>query len=381
MVHGRIETTPAEQMRELRKARDRYAALAEKLHESTGLELDPEKKLALEQDARRILHAYEKSIANSEVRLSSMGKTHRFARPSLGARTWLAIFMVISLIEGGLLLAYFRPALIAPLAQFLGGRSARAPSVPVAALPRPAIQPQASAPAIAEAGAQQTAPPPKPIARPELPPAAPRPVAPPPPTIAAPRPTAPPPSTFAAAPPPTIAAAPRPLPPPPAPYPIVPPQAPPPLAATTSAPPAPNPIVPPQAPPPVAAATPAPPPLAAAAPPPLPQPQPPLATAPAAVLPPPTRLEPIAGTHTPPPYPAESKRLGETGSTRMRLAISAQGAASECTIARSSGSERLDTAACDHVRGHWRWKPATQGGQPVAAGTEVTIVWNLKNAP
>ena len=366
MVHGRIETTPAEQMRELRKARDRYAALAEKLHESTGPELDPEKKLALEQDARRILHAYEKSIANSEVRLSSMGKTHRFARPSLGVRTWLAIFMVISLIEGGLLLAYFRPALFAPLTQFLGGKSARAPSVPVAALPRPAIQPQAPVPAIAEPRAQQAAPPPRRVARPEPPHAAPRPVAPPAPTIAAPKPVAPPPPTIAA---------PRPTAPPPsAPNPIVPPQAPPPVAATIPAP------------PPIAATTPAPPPLAAATPPPLPQPQPvlpppPLAAAPAAVLPPPTRLEPVAGTHTPPPYPAESKRLGETGTTKMRLAISAQGAASECTITRSSGSERLDTAACDHVRGHWRWKPATQGGQPVAASTEVTIVWNLKNAP
>jgi protein TonB len=127
----------------------------------------------------------------------------------------------------------------------------------------------------------------------------------------------------------------------------------------------------PQAPP-VAPAAQTPPPVAATA----PAPQPNIAAA----VPPPTRLEPIAGTHTPPPYPAASKNLGETGSSRMRLAISAQGAVAECAIAKSSGSERLDEAACNYVRQNWRWKPATQGGQPVATNTTVTIIWNLRSA-
>jgi protein TonB len=100
----------------------------------------------------------------------------------------------------------------------------------------------------------------------------------------------------------------------------------------------------------------------------------------AAAVPPPTRLEPIAGTHTAPPYPAASTHLGETGATQIRLAISALGAVAECRIVKSSGSERLDTAACSHVQQYWRWKPATQGGQPVAASTQVTIVWNLRSA-
>src|ERR1019366_9744831 len=111
MVHGRIETTPAEQLMGLRETRDRYAALADQLRKSTDPLLDPEKKLAEERNARRIVNAYEKSIANSIARMSALGQTHRVTRPSLGARTWLAIFIMISAIEGALLLNYFRPAI------------------------------------------------------------------------------------------------------------------------------------------------------------------------------------------------------------------------------------------------------------------------------
>ena len=64
----------------------------------------------------------------------------------------------------------------------------------------------------------------------------------------------------------------------------------------------------------------------------------------------------------------------------MRLAISPLGAASACEIVKSAGSDQLDAAACSYVQRIWRWKPATEDGQPVAASTEVTIVWNLLTA-
>jgi protein TonB len=91
-----------------------------------------------------------------------------------------------------------------------------------------------------------------------------------------------------------------------------------------------------------------------------------------------TRPEAIAGTHTLPPYPGESKRMGESGKTQMKVTISPQGAATECTILIPSGSARLDAAACNHVETIWRWKPATRDGEPVAATAAVTVVWSLQ---
>lgn len=140
-------------------------------------------------------------------------------------------------------------------------------------------------------------------------------------------------------------------------------------------------IAPPPAPvtePPPVAATPAPslpaPTVAAATP-----ATPPQTQAPAApVL---TRPQAIAGTHTLPPYPVESKRRGESGKTQMQVAVSIQGTASGCTVVNSSGSARLDAAACNHVEARWRWKPATRDGQPVAATTAVTVVWSLLQVP
>jgi hypothetical protein len=47
---------------------------------------------------------------------------------------------------------------------------------------------------------------------------------------------------------------------------------------------------------------------------------------------------------------------------------------------KTSGSERLDTAACSFVQEHWRWKPPTREGQPIAANERVSVVWNLEGA-
>jgi protein TonB len=145
-----------------------------------------------------------------------------------------------------------------------------------------------------------------------------------------------------------------------------------------------------QPPPPAAAATPPPSapiititetPLAPIAPPPV------AATAPSPVAPSQTqaaapvltRPEAIAGTHSLPPYPPESKRMGESGKTLMKVTISPQGTASECMVITTSGSGRLDAAACNHVATRWRWKPATRDGAPVATTTAVTVVWSLQS--
>lgn len=91
-------------------------------------------------------------------------------------------------------------------------------------------------------------------------------------------------------------------------------------------------------------------------------------------------LRPIMRTHTQPPYPPISVRLGEQGTTLIEVNINTEGTVSECRVVKGSGSERLDNAACDWVKGHWRWQPPTLNGQPTAAKTEIQYTWNLKDA-
>src|SRR3954464_6293636 len=150
----------------------------------------------------------------------------------------------------------------------------------------------------------------------------------------------------------------------------LPPKAPPPPPPDEIKPPPPVAIVPlisiaPEAPPPVTVApkAPPPPPKAAEAPPP----------------PPPTELKQIARTHTQPPYPSISVRLGEQGTSSLLVSINTEGSVTDCKVTKSSGSERLDTAACDYVKAHYKWQPPTQLGKPVTAQTALNIVWNLKD--
>jgi protein TonB len=156
----------------------------------------------------------------------------------------------------------------------------------------------------------------------------------------------------------------------------VPPKAPPPPPPKFEKPP--PPFVPPpefnietQAPPPRAiVATPTPPPA-----PPPPRPAPP-APPPAPPAPP----EIIAATHTQPPYPTISQRLGEQGTTLLNILVDEGGRAAEATVATSSGSNRLDEAAINYVKQRYRWKPATRDGKPVATRIQLRIVWSLKDA-
>jgi protein TonB len=149
----------------------------------------------------------------------------------------------------------------------------------------------------------------------------------------------------------------------------VPPKAPPPPPPDLAKPPPPVAIVPE-----FSVAAEAPPPITTVKTPPAP---PPKAAPPAAA---PTQLESIARTHTKPPYPTISQRLGEQGTSQMEVAINKEGSVDACKIIKSSGSERLDTAACNYVKDHWRWKPPTQNGQAVAVNANVSMVWNLKDA-
>jgi len=118
MMQGRREMSSAEQLVELRKARDRYKALADRFREEGNALAgrverhgDPvtvmQEKLAHERDARRIANAYEKSIANIEVSSSLMrqAQTTTPRLQSIGTRPALLAVFLITAALGTLIIA------------------------------------------------------------------------------------------------------------------------------------------------------------------------------------------------------------------------------------------------------------------------------------
>jgi periplasmic protein TonB len=117
-------------------------------------------------------------------------------------------------------------------------------------------------------------------------------------------------------------------------------------------------------------------------------PPPPVTTVAKAPPPPPPKavvassdpLRPVMRTHTLPPYPPISVRLNEQGTTLMEVHITTEGNVDDCKVAQTSSSERLDQAACEYVKSHWRWQPPTNQGTPTAVSTRVSVKWDLKDA-
>ncbi len=64
-----------------------------------------------------------------------------------------------------------------------------------------------------------------------------------------------------------------------------------------------------------------------------------------------------------PPYPTVSKRLGEEGTSVVRIYVGADGLPQRAELRSSSGFERLDAAALAAVM-KWRFKPGTRAGVP-----------------
>lgn len=87
----------------------------------------------------------------------------------------------------------------------------------------------------------------------------------------------------------------------------------------------------------------------------------------------------IESTHTKPPYPPISARLGEHGTVLMMVTIGTDGSVLNVTIQKSSGYSRLDDAAKNWVKDHWRYNPATQNGKPIVSRTLVRYTFDLNN--
>ncbi len=88
---------------------------------------------------------------------------------------------------------------------------------------------------------------------------------------------------------------------------------------------------------------------------------------------------PMMSTHVMPPYPPVSIRLGEEGTTRLRVTVGDDGVPTDAVVDQTSGSQRLDDAAASFVKSAWRWEPIVNFcGAPVDLGVSVT--WHLKPA-
>jgi Ca-activated chloride channel family protein len=78
-------------------------------------------------------------------------------------------------------------------------------------------------------------------------------------------------------------------------------------------------------------------------------------------------------------YPPESVRLQEQGTVKVRYLVGVNGQVGRCEVAVSSGTPRLDDAACNMVTQRWRFTPATLlGGGPIAVWQEANIAFALR---
>jgi protein TonB len=78
----------------------------------------------------------------------------------------------------------------------------------------------------------------------------------------------------------------------------------------------------------------------------------------------------------PPRYPPISRRLGEQGTTRLRVCVAVDGKPTSVDLQSTSGFDRLDDAARESVRS-WTFVPARRGSEPVADCVVVPIRWRL----
>ncbi len=95
-----------------------------------------------------------------------------------------------------------------------------------------------------------------------------------------------------------------------------------------------------------------------------------------------TRAEPIARTFEvrEDDYPPASIRAEEEGRTGVSVVVGTDGRVKACEVVSSSGFPRLDARACEIAQRRWRFKPATEDGQPVEDRVRRTYVWQLQDA-
>ncbi len=75
-------------------------------------------------------------------------------------------------------------------------------------------------------------------------------------------------------------------------------------------------------------------------------------------------------------YPFFARIFGDEGATELSFQVLADGTVSTIKIAKTSGSDRLDSAAVDCVA-KWHYRPAVKDGQLIDTPMTVKVDWNL----
>ena len=101
---------------------------------------------------------------------------------------------------------------------------------------------------------------------------------------------------------------------------------------------------------------------------------------------PPTQATPdtaasgVTNTHTTPPYPVMARAAGHQGIVMLTITVGPTGEVANAVVAQSSGFPELDQAAVNWVMGHWKYKPAVQGGVAVTSTTQAAVKFDLQQA-
>jgi periplasmic protein TonB len=95
---------------------------------------------------------------------------------------------------------------------------------------------------------------------------------------------------------------------------------------------------------------------------------------------------PLIGVHADPrrpltraDYPPGSIRDDEEGIVELAVYVLRDGRIAEVRVARSSGYPRLDQAAVEEARKHWRLRPASRGNETLDAWGHFRVVFLLEN--
>lgn len=78
-----------------------------------------------------------------------------------------------------------------------------------------------------------------------------------------------------------------------------------------------------------------------------------------------------------PPYPLSKQRLGEEASLRLSLAIDPRGRVTAVSPVGAADPAFLE-AARRHIMRHWRYQPASEGGQAIASSIVITLRFTLE---
>lgn len=77
-------------------------------------------------------------------------------------------------------------------------------------------------------------------------------------------------------------------------------------------------------------------------------------------------------------YPSRAVRSGTEGTVGVSVTVGPDGKVSACSVSSSSGSDVLDSAACDGMRRYAQFDPALdEDGRPTSAGWSTRIVYRL----